>query len=115
MNGDAADFPFDDWARLASEDPASFETARRLMIDSLIEAAPTPLQARLRGLQWQIDQVRAMTPTPLGACAKISNLMWEKLLGPEGLVEQLERLDSGESSPDKTAASAQVIPLRRLE
>jgi hypothetical protein len=115
MNGDAADFPFDDWARLASEDPASFETARRLMIDSLIEAAPTPLQARLRGLQWQIDQVRAMTPTPLGACAKISNLMWEKLLGPEGLVEQLERLGSGESSPDKTAASAQVIPLRRLE
>jgi hypothetical protein len=117
MNGDAADFPCDDWARLASEDPASFETARRLTIDSLIliEAAPTPLQARLRSLQWQIDQVRAMTRTPLGTCAKISNLMWEKLLGPEGLVEQLERLDSGESSPDKTAASAQVIPLRRLE
>jgi len=113
MNGDEADFPFDDWARLASEDPDSFETARRLMIDSLIEAAPAPVQARLRGLQWQIDQVRTMTPTPLGACAKISNLMWQKLLGPDGLVEQLERLGSGESPPRQTQASAQVIPLRR--
>ena len=113
MSGDDADFPFDDWARLASEDPDSFEAARRLMIDSLIETAPGPVQARLRGLQWQIDQVRTMTPTPLGACVKISKLMWEKLLGPEGLVEHMERLGSGDKPADRPPAGAQVIPLRR--
>ncbi len=113
MHGDETDFPFDDWARLASEDPDSFEAARRLMIDSLIEAAPAPVQARLRGLQWQIDHVRTQTPTPLGACVKISNLMWQRLLGPDGLVDQLERLGSGEDAPGKSPAGARVIPLRR--
>lgn len=113
MHGDETDFPFDDWARLASDDPDSFEAARRRMIDSLIETAPAPLQARLRGLQWRIDRVRAQTPTPLGACVKLSSLMWQKLLGPDGLVEQLERIGSGEIAPEKRPASAQVIPLRR--
>ena len=113
MNGDEADFPFDDWARLASEDPDSFEAARRLMIDSLIESAPAPTQARLRGLQWQIDHLRTLTPTPLGACVKISNLMWQKLLGPDGLVEHIERLGSGDLPPDQPPSSGQVIPLRR--
>ena len=113
MSGDDADFPFDDWARLASEDPDSFEAARRLMIDSLIETAPAPVQARLRGLQWQIDHLRTLTPTPLGACVKISNLMWQKLLGPDGLVEHIERLGSGDLPPDQPRSSGQVIPLRR--
>jgi len=113
MNGDEADFPFDDWARLASEDPDSFEAARRLMIDSLIESAPAPTQARLRGLQWQIDHLRTVAPTPLGACVKISNLMWQKLLGPDGLVAHLEHLGGGQEPPAKQAARAPVIPLRR--
>jgi len=107
------EFPFDDWMRLAAEDPDSFEKARRLMIDSLIEAAPLPAQPRLRGLQWQVDQARTLTRNPLGACVRISNLMWQKLLGPDGLVEQLERLGSGEPTPCEGPETAQIIPLRR--
>ena len=83
MRHDDYDFPFDFWARLAVEDPGSFEEARRLMIESFIDAAPPERQPRLRGLQWQVDQIRARTPNPMGTCVKISNMMWEKVLGSE--------------------------------
>ncbi|MCC7120453.1 MAG: DUF3135 domain-containing protein [Gammaproteobacteria bacterium] len=112
MSQDDYDFPFDFWAKLAAEDPAAFEEARRLMIDSLIESAPAERQPRLRGLQWQIDQVRARTSSPLGACVKISNMMWHRVLGPDGLVEHLEQLVSGASPAREPATAAPVIPLR---
>ncbi|HMM76728.1 MAG TPA: DUF3135 domain-containing protein [Gammaproteobacteria bacterium] len=112
MSQDDYEFPFDFWAKLAAEDPASFEEARQLMIDSLIESAPPERQPRLRGLQWQIDQVRARTPHPMGACVKISNMMWDKLLGADGLVEHLERLGSGQPANRETRPPASVIPLR---
>lgn len=111
-NHDDYEFPFDYWASLAADDPASFEEARRLMIESLIESAPAERQPRLRGLQWQIDQVRALTPSPLGACMKMSNMMWDKVLGAGGLVEHLEELGSGEPTARAEPVSGKIIPLR---
>ncbi len=73
MQDEPTEFAFDSWAKLSRDDPASFEHARKLMVESLIESAPT--QPRLRGLQWQIDHLRERTATPLNACLKISNLM----------------------------------------
>lgn len=113
MSHDDYEFPFDFWATLAADDPGSFEEARRLMIDSLIESAPPQVQPRLRGLQWQVDQVRTRTPSPLGACVKISSMMWQKVLGPDGLVEHLEQLGNGESPPREAPRSASILPLRR--
>jgi len=113
MSHDEYEFPFDYWATLATDDPGSFETARQLMIDSLIESAPEPRQIRLRGLQWQIDQVRARTPNPMGACVKISGMMWQKVLGPNGLVEHLEALGNGGHAPREAPREARIIPLRR--
>jgi hypothetical protein len=113
MSQDEYEFPFEYWANLAADDPQSFEEARQLMIDSLIESAPEPQQTRLRGLQWQIDQVRARTPNPMGACVKISGMMWQKVLGPNGLVEHLEALGNGESVPREAPRGAKIIPLRR--
>lgn len=82
---------FDRWAKLAADDPASFEAARRLMIESLIESAPEAARRRLRGLQWRVDQVRAQAPSPMSACLRISNLMWDSVLGEAGLLHRLER------------------------
>jgi len=112
MSQDDYEFPFDFWARLAVDDPASFEEARQLMIDSLIESAPAERQPRLRGLQWQVDQLRARTPNPLGACVKISNMMWDRVLGQGGLVEHLDRLGKDEAQAPAARAPAPVVPLR---
>ncbi|MGE3771611.1 MAG: DUF3135 domain-containing protein [Gammaproteobacteria bacterium] len=112
MSQDDYEFPFDFWAKLAIDDPASFEEARQLMIDSLIESAPPERQPRLRGLQWQIDQLRARTPNPLGACVKISTMMWDKVLGPDGLVDHLEQLGRGEPAARESRPPAAVISLR---
>jgi len=110
MNNDDHEFPFDFWAKLAVDDPGSFEEARQLMIESLIDAAPPERQPRLRGLQWQIDQARARSSNPLSACMKISSMMWDKVLGADGLVEHLEQLDKNE--PLERPTSATVTPLR---
>ena len=94
MSTDDSSFPgfeFEEWVRLASEDPASFEEARRAMLDSLIAAAPETVQPRLRGLQWQVDRLRELH-NPLGACVKISNLMWHQVLGEDGLLDNVKRL-----------------------
>lgn len=112
MSHDDYEFPFDFWAKLATDDPSGFEEARRLMIESLIESAPPERQPRLRGLQWQIDQVRARSANPMGACLKISSMMWDRVLGPDGLVEHLEHLGSGQPAAPRTPPSAAVITLR---
>jgi len=92
-------FEFEEWARLASEDPASFEEARRAMVESLIDAAPETIQPRLRGLQWQVDRLRELH-NPMGACVKISNLMWHQVLGEDGLLDNVQRLGN-RASPER--------------
>ena len=57
MKHDDNDFPFDEWANLATQDPRAFEDARSRVLQSLIESAPSPHRRRLEGLQWQIDRV----------------------------------------------------------
>lgn len=101
-------FEFDSWARLASEDPSSFEEARRLMLDSLIASAPEFIQSRLRGLQWQVDRLRELNP-PLGACVKITNLMWDQVLGENGLIDNVDRLTKRPLEEDPPRGGAQVL------
>lgn len=86
------DFNFDNWRQLAQEDPEAFEVARTGLVRELIEQAPEGFKQRLEGLQWRIDVVRRQAQTPMAACLKISNMMWESVLGKNGLVENLERL-----------------------
>lgn len=110
MQDEPTEFSFDFWAKLSRDDPASFEHARKLMVASLIESAPAPAQQRLRGLQWQIDHLRERTATPLSACLKISNLMWGRVLGEGGLVENIDNL-TNQQSP-RPRASAKILPIR---
>ena len=110
MQDEPTEFSFDFWAKLARDDPASFEHARKLMVASLIESAPASAQQRLRGLQWQIDHLRERTTTPLSACLKISNLMWGRVLGEGGLVENIDNL-TNQQSP-RPRASAKILPIR---
>jgi hypothetical protein len=86
-------FDFDEWHQLANTDPDAFEQKRQKAIKKIIQSAPKAKQPRLRGLQWQIDQARHLSNTPLAACIKISKLMWDSVLGENGLLVALQGLD----------------------
>ena len=90
---------FDDWAELAQSDPAAFERRREQAIEELIARMPEHKQQRMRCLQWKIDQVRDRAGSPMAACIKLSEMMWDSLTGPGGLKEALDRMSLENSSP----------------
>lgn len=85
-------FDFDEWAELASNDPAEFEQRRQMCIEHFFSTIPTSRQRRLRGLQFRIDAERQKARTPLGACIKLSSMMWDSITGDNGFVPTIKRL-----------------------
>lgn len=83
---------FDHWSAIADSDPEQFEQMRQAVIDEVIARAPERQQQRLRCLQWRIDQERRLAGTPLAACIRISDMMWDQVTGPSGLLQALHRL-----------------------
>jgi Protein of unknown function (DUF3135) len=97
---------FDQWAELAKTDPAGFEARRAATIEAVIQRMPAHKQQRMRCLQWKIDQVRNQASNPMAACIKLSEMMWDSLVGPGGLREVLERVGNGRfEPPPKTTAT----------
>lgn len=96
---------FDFLTGLARSDPSAFEQMRLHAIESYIAALPPERQQRMRRLQWRIDQERR-NRTPMGACVRLSRMMWDHLLGPGGLVGLLQ------GDADETRQCAKVIPFR---
>ncbi|MGH8671935.1 MAG: DUF3135 domain-containing protein [Burkholderiales bacterium] len=72
------DFNFDEWSKLAHQDREEFERRRAALIEDLIRTAPPEYRRRLRGLQFQVDMERRRSSTPLGACVRISAMMWDR-------------------------------------
>ena len=102
---------FDTWSQLARSDPEAFEARRAEVIEQMIQRMPAHRQQRIRCLQWKIDQVRARAGTPLSACIKLSDMMWDSLAGPGGLREALDGL----GQPTRTgSARARVLELKRV-
>lgn len=102
-------FDFDQWHSLARSDPASFESRRREVIAAAIARAPHAQQERLRCLQWRIDHIRARSATPLAACLKLVDMMWESTLGDDGL---LATLHAPQSRLQRPAARILTFPRR---
>lgn len=105
-NQGSTDFDFDAWRKLASEDPDEFERKRQATIDEFLRNVPESKRRRLRGLQFRIDMERRRARTPMGACIKISSMMWDSLVGPEGLTTALNSLIHGGHYPIKEPASS---------
>ncbi len=105
-------FDFEYWRELAATDAAAFETARRHAIADLIESAPEERQRRrMRGLQWRIDRIRDTSPNAMDACLKISSMMWDSVLGDDGLLERLRALQGVNPTQVRPRFPAKVIPL----
>lgn len=113
MKHDDHDFPFDEWASLATQDPRAFEDARSRVLQSLIESVPDAHRRRLEGLQWQIDRERERADNPLAACIKISGMMWDRVLGENGLVDNLEQLTGQRPVRERRRRNAAVLPFER--
>jgi hypothetical protein len=93
------EFDFDEWVRLAKDDPDAYENKRAKMIQDVIESTSPEVRRRMEGLQWQIDQIRSTSTNPMSSCMKMSKMMWDKVIGEDGLVDHMRRL----SDPDQRA------------
>ena len=108
-------FDFDNWAQLAKDDPQAFEAKRLSVIEDLIDQAPPALRQRLRGLQWRIDMERERCKTPLQACIRISNMMWDMIYADRGFLWSLQVLADPDGLIDALptyAQSAEVVHLK---
>lgn len=100
---------FDDWSSLARRDPKGFEARRRAVLNSFIKAQPLERRQRLHCLQWRVDRVREGSSTPLLACQRLSQLMWDAFAGPAGLMRTLA------GAPHRARRSAKILPFRRSD
>ncbi|MEE8320502.1 MAG: DUF3135 domain-containing protein [Gammaproteobacteria bacterium] len=110
---DNSKFDFHEWARLAREEPEKFETLRRGMIDEVIESAPPGFKHRMVGLQWQIDQICLTSANPMASCLRISKMMWDSVLGENGLMDSMEQLAQPAAiHTRKTVEKANIIEFK---
>jgi hypothetical protein len=85
---------FDELKRLAKEDPEALEAIRQQHVEYIISNAPASEQARLKGLQFQIDAQRQIHHhSPMGSCMKISKMMHESFAELRGWLNQIADLN----------------------
>jgi hypothetical protein len=113
--GHAEPFDFDEWLALAQRDPEEFEQRRQAVIENYLNSLPASKQRRLRGLQFRIDMERQRAHTAMGACIKLSSMMWDALLGPNGLASSLQLLASSPAHAINTEPShkAQILSFKK--
>ncbi len=106
-------FDFEAWAKLARDDPQAFELERKLLIERAIMRAPADKQQRLRCLQWKLDQIRNLASNPMAACLQINQLLWESILSERGLLNCLQRLQSGVHTDTSEHTTAKILEFQR--
>lgn len=113
MHSMDSEFNFDEWAKMAKEDPCAFENMRKKMIQDVIDATSPEVKKRMQGLQWQIDNIRSTSSNPMASCLKISQMMWDNVLGEDGLLENMHKLNDPDqiSKPKQPKVSATIISL----
>ena len=99
---------FDQWANLAKSDPDAFEAQREKAIEEMIGRMPERRRQRIRCLQWKIDQIRNRAGTPMAACMRISEMMWDSLLGPGGLRDALGQFGTEAAQPLPKASVLEI-------
>lgn len=106
-------FNFDEWMQLAANQPEEFEQRRKAVIEDFISRAPEHHQARLRSMQWRIDQERERSSNPLSACIRLYRMMLRSVYGDNGFISALKMLAGGAATPP--LHSAAVLPFKKPE
>jgi len=108
---------FDVLKKMAESDPEGLEQLRQQYVNEIIDTAPEKARRKLRGLQFQIDAQRQIHTTPLAACIKISQMMYESFselrFMLNGTIEEKSlRLVGAETAP---VASVSIEPAKILD
>lgn len=107
------DIRFDAWRALAETDPGRFEAQRREFIRAFLESVPPERRDRLERLQWRIDRERERADNPMGACVRLSRMMWNSFAGSDGLCAVLNRFCGRRSAPAEPRRSADILRFPR--
>ncbi|MDD5329743.1 MAG: DUF3135 domain-containing protein [Sulfuricella sp.] len=98
-------FDFNEWMKLAQEDPAAFAEQRQRVIDAhLARTAP-----QLKGLQFRIDMECRRAGEALQACERLSSMMWNSFHELESLFDA----SGAPRPPDPPAKTARIVPFKR--
>ncbi len=103
---------FDKWKKLAKTDPEAFEKMRLTEIEKVISQRPRKKQQRLRQLQWKIDMERKRCKTPMAACIKISQMMWDKQMEHHNILNNFIQ-KTVFAPPFTKKPSATVLPFKK--
>ncbi len=111
---------FDTLKEMAEKDPQALEALRQQHVDALIESAPSNTRRRLRGLQFQIDAQRSIHPTPMAACIKLSQMMYESFSELRYLLNEFTEqgprsIPREEINQSPIAKPAQVLNFQRRQ
>ncbi len=114
---DCASFDFDEWSRLAKEDPEGFEKKRREEIERAISEAPSHMHDQLNRLQWRIDMERKRAKNPLASCMRLYEMLTDQVYAEKGFlyaVNLLHSLSSGKPLQLNPCSvpRAKVVPFR---
>lgn len=109
---DKSPLNFDEWMRLAKNDPDEFEEKRLRHIELFFDNIPAEKLHRLKGLQWQIDQARKLSNSPMASCIAISSMMWDSVDRLKEHQYELVSITRGYGSRvKKEPISATILPM----
>lgn len=103
------EFDFEYWVALWESDPVAFEAERKAVLERLIASAPVRLQRRLRGILFEVDAIRSTSASPLKACIRISELMWQSFHKMRQLISE----DLIDSPQQRTVQDADILHFHR--
>ncbi|OGT21961.1 MAG: hypothetical protein A2V90_06335 [Gammaproteobacteria bacterium RBG_16_57_12] len=113
QTGSKVELDLEGLAALAKDDEAAFEAQRNLILQDYLQSLPEERRVRLERLQWRIDMERSLAPNPMAACVKLSRMMWDSVVGDDGLLPAISGLQQPLAVlPRKAAQSARIIPFR---
>ena len=108
-------FDFDEWRRLAREEPQEFERRRAAAIDELMARAAPERQSRLRELQARIDQERREAATPLAAAMRLQAMLADQLAQLRLALGRLGTENGPEPADETPEKSGRVLPFPRRD
>ena len=106
-------FDFDYWSRLWKRDPQACEAERARMMERFVALAPEDKRQRLSAIQWRVDMARKQAKNPTAAYLHIQQMMWESLLGKNGLLNALEALQGTRAPESQARSQASVVSIDR--
>ena len=108
-------FDFDEWSRLARDEPEEFERRRAAAIEELIARATPQRQPPLRELQARIDRERRAADTPLAAALRLQRMLAGQLAQLRLALDRMAVRTSTTPEGERSAQTGRVLRFTRRD